>query len=169
MTQDNAVHKSSYPALLVSISKLPSVAQLHRATQGTELSALAVQILYLHITSSPTVPLSCSPHQKLGTTTPIVWVLKRLWRRRLISVWLKLAELPYQVSSWRKKKGHCKQISQMTAISHDDHGRQLHKSPILLCQELFKGHLETASLFSSQSRRQTVLFESTRHKHKVDF
>lgn len=38
-------------------------------------------------------------------------VIKRLWWRRLISVWLKLAELPYLASSRRKRKEAVKRLA----------------------------------------------------------
>lgn len=31
-------------------------------------------------------------------------IIRRLWCHRLIGMWLRLAELPYQVSSWRTRK-----------------------------------------------------------------
>lgn len=112
MSQDNAV-------LLKGKTIKPETKRhspISQQTQSPELLALPSLFYFKSFIYILPIPQLChfiGPQTKSLEQTSTAWqcytdylgVAKRLWCCRLISVWLKLAELPYQVSSWRRRKG----------------------------------------------------------------
>lgn len=105
--------------LLVSISKAPCSGTVTQSCTGNWTlrpgSFSAAPLIYITNTTYNPPYHFTAPTPKAWIATSTAWhdfndclwhlgIIKRLWCRRLISVWLKLAELPYRVSSWRKRK-----------------------------------------------------------------
>lgn len=156
------------------------MAQFQRASQGSEPSALAVlvQVLYLHTAHSPSVPLYCS-HAKSLDRTSVAWhdccdclwrwgFIRRLWCGRLISVWLKLAEPPYQVSSWRKRKEAVSRLAKRQRY-HMITVADGYTSHPFFCAKSFSGGVWTPCVYPLiKAGNKSVLFVSS-NRFKVHF
>lgn len=131
-----------------------------------EVRSLASQFKYMfHFYS--TRPLPCSRAESLEQTClgwqtcrPVCGV-RVLKGRRLISMWLKLAELPYQASSQRKKEKGKKKSEAIRGLVKRQRYHMItvtdcYKSPILVRQKLFREQSESASSPASQNKKQTV-------------
>lgn len=96
-------------------------------------------------------------------------VIKRLWWRRLISVWLKLAELPYLASSQRKRKEAVKRLAKRQRY-HMITTADGYTSHLFFCARSLSGGMWKLHLYTVLSAgNKLFLLVITDHGHKVHF